>query len=158
MGNGRGGPDGTGGERKDGDGKDGSGKDGKGGSGNGGGPTPDRLKYPYTVELTGIDDADIARTARALSDLFREKDRPPATRLGLRRRMSDDREKLRRYLRSEGYYAVRIDAARFRSKSKNSPFDGKPAQGRVWRTVYRGRTVFDVDAEDARPRREHAHA
>jgi len=56
--------------------------------------------------------------------------------------------------------AVRIDAARFRSKSKNSPFDGKPAQGRVWRTVYRGRTVFDVDAEpaDPRARREPAHA
>lgn len=54
--------------------------------------------------------------------------------------------------------AVRIDAARFRSKSKNSPFDGKPAQGRVWRTVYRGRTVFDLDADEARPRREHAHA
>lgn len=54
--------------------------------------------------------------------------------------------------------AVRIDAARFRSKSKNSPFDGKPAQGRVWRTVYRGRTVFDLDADDSRPRREHAHA
>lgn len=56
--------------------------------------------------------------------------------------------------------AVRIDAARFKSKSKNSPFDGKPAQGRVWRTVYRGRTVFDLDAEstDTKPRREHAHA
>jgi dihydroorotase len=56
--------------------------------------------------------------------------------------------------------AVRIDAARFRSKSKNSPFDGKPAQGRVWRTVYRGRTVFDVDAgpADPRARREPAHA
>ncbi len=56
--------------------------------------------------------------------------------------------------------AVRIDASRFRSKSKNSPFDGKPAQGRVWRTVYRGRTVFDLDSEagDPRPRREPAHA
>lgn len=54
--------------------------------------------------------------------------------------------------------AVRIDAARFRSKSKNSPFDGKPAQGRVWRTVYRGRTVFDLDAEEPRTRREPTHA
>lgn len=54
--------------------------------------------------------------------------------------------------------AVRIDADRFRSKSKNSPFDGKPAQGRVWRTVYRGRAVFDLDADEARPRREHSHA
>jgi len=54
--------------------------------------------------------------------------------------------------------AVRIDADRFRSKSKNSPFDGKPAQGRVWRTVYRGRTVFDLEAEEPRTRREPAHA
>ncbi|EDP66025.1 Dihydroorotase and related cyclic amidohydrolase [alpha proteobacterium BAL199] len=56
--------------------------------------------------------------------------------------------------------AVRIDASKFRSKSKNSPFDGKPAQGRVWRTVYRGRTVFDLDTEASGPRsrRESAHA
>ena len=37
----------------------------------------------------------------------------------------------------------RIDAARFRSKSKNSPFDGRPAQGRAVRTVVGGRTVFE---------------
>ena len=56
--------------------------------------------------------------------------------------------------------AVRIDASKFLSKSKNSPFDGKPAQGRVWRTVYRGRTVFDLDTEASGPRsrRESAHA
>lgn len=54
--------------------------------------------------------------------------------------------------------AVRIDADRFRSKSKNSPFDGKPAQGRVWRTVYRGRTVFELDAGEPQNRREPAHA
>ena len=59
----------------------------------------------------------------------------------------------------KGAVAVLI-AARFRSKSKNSPFDGKPAQGRVWRTVYRGRTVFDLDADTSGPRsrRETAHA
>ena len=32
----------------------------------------------------------------------------------------------------------------FKSKSKNSPFDGRPVQGRVLRTVIDGRTVFDV--------------
>jgi dihydroorotase len=31
---------------------------------------------------------------------------------------------------------------RFRSKSKNSPFDGRPVQGMVMRTVIDGRTVF----------------
>jgi dihydroorotase len=33
---------------------------------------------------------------------------------------------------------------KFRSKSKNSPFDGRPVQGRVLRTVVDGRTVFKV--------------
>ncbi|HYM32130.1 MAG TPA: dihydroorotase [Candidatus Cybelea sp.] len=37
----------------------------------------------------------------------------------------------------------RIDERKFRSKSKNSPFDGRPVQGRVERTVVGGATVFD---------------
>ena len=37
----------------------------------------------------------------------------------------------------------RIDENRFRSKSKNSPFDGRPVQGRVWRTVVAGDCVYD---------------
>ena len=36
---------------------------------------------------------------------------------------------------------IRVDS--FRSKSKNSPFDGRVVQGRVLRTVVGGRTVFD---------------
>jgi dihydroorotase len=39
----------------------------------------------------------------------------------------------------------KIDADRFLSKSKNSPFDGRPVQGRVLRTVIDGRTVFELD-------------
>ena len=35
----------------------------------------------------------------------------------------------------------RIEVDRFRSKSKNSPFDERPVQGRVSRTVVDGRTV-----------------
>ncbi len=38
--------------------------------------------------------------------------------------------------------AWQVDAAKLRSKSKNSPFDGRPVQGRVLRTVVDGRTVF----------------
>lgn len=38
----------------------------------------------------------------------------------------------------------------FRSKSKNTPFDGRPVQGKVIRTVIDGRTVFEADS--------HAHA
>ena len=41
--------------------------------------------------------------------------------------------------------AYKIDAAKFRSKSKNSPFDERPVQGRVLRTVVDGRTVFAAE-------------
>ncbi len=37
----------------------------------------------------------------------------------------------------------RIAEKEFRSKSKNSPFDGRPVQGRALLTVVRGRTVFE---------------
>ncbi len=39
-----------------------------------------------------------------------------------------------------------VDPDRFRSKSKNSPFDGRPVQGKVLRTVVDGRAVFVADA------------
>lgn len=42
----------------------------------------------------------------------------------------------------------RIDVAKFRSKSKNSPYDTRPVQGAVLKTVVDGRVVFS--AEDAR--------
>jgi dihydroorotase len=42
---------------------------------------------------------------------------------------------------NEGWKVI---ADRFKSKSKNSPFDGRPVQGRVLRTVIDGRTVFDA--------------
>jgi dihydroorotase len=38
--------------------------------------------------------------------------------------------------------AWRVDPEQFHSKSKNSPFDGRPLQGTVSRTVIDGRTVF----------------
>ena len=38
-----------------------------------------------------------------------------------------------------------IDTERFRSKSKNAPFDGRPVQGRVEQTVVDGRTIFVRD-------------
>lgn len=39
----------------------------------------------------------------------------------------------------------RIQETGFRSKSKNSPFDGRPVQGRVLRTVVGGRPVFQTE-------------
>ncbi len=38
-----------------------------------------------------------------------------------------------------------IDPDRFRSKSKNSPFDNHPVQGKVLRTVVDGRTIFAAE-------------
>jgi dihydroorotase len=38
----------------------------------------------------------------------------------------------------------KVIADAFKSKSKNSPFDGRPVQGRVMRTVIDGRAVYDV--------------
>jgi dihydroorotase len=38
----------------------------------------------------------------------------------------------------------KVIADAFKSKSKNSPFDGRPVQGRVLRTVIDGRAVYDV--------------
>ena len=39
----------------------------------------------------------------------------------------------------------RIEVDNFHSKSKNSPFDGRPVQGRVIRTVVGGRCVYRRD-------------
>jgi dihydroorotase len=39
----------------------------------------------------------------------------------------------------------KIDEKQFRSKSKNSPFDGRPVQGMAVRTIVGGRTVFEVE-------------
>ena len=38
----------------------------------------------------------------------------------------------------------RIDVAAFAGKSKNSPFDGRPVQGKVLRTVVAGATVYEA--------------
>lgn len=40
----------------------------------------------------------------------------------------------------------RIDVDKFRSKSKNSPYDGRPVQGGALRTFVGGRTVFTREA------------
>lgn len=39
----------------------------------------------------------------------------------------------------------RIDVATLRSKCKNAPYDGRPVQGKVKRTVIGGRTVFGLE-------------
>ena len=41
----------------------------------------------------------------------------------------------------------RIDVANFKSKSKNSPYDGRPVQGAVLQTFVDGRLVFAAGGE-----------
>jgi dihydroorotase len=41
----------------------------------------------------------------------------------------------------------RIDVAKFRSKSKNSPYDGRPVQGAVLKTFVDGRLVYNAEGE-----------
>jgi dihydroorotase len=43
----------------------------------------------------------------------------------------------------------RIDVSKFRSKSKNSPYDGRPVEGIVLKTFVDGRTVFALEGERA---------
>jgi dihydroorotase len=43
----------------------------------------------------------------------------------------------------------RIDPEAFHSKSKNSPFEGRPTQGKVLRTVVDGRTIFEAETAGA---------
>jgi dihydroorotase len=43
----------------------------------------------------------------------------------------------------------KVIADAFKSKSKNSPFDGRPVQGRVLRTVVDGRVLFDTLNDEA---------
>ena len=38
-----------------------------------------------------------------------------------------------------------IDVSRFKSKSKNSPFENRPVQGRPLRTIVDGRTVWQAE-------------
>ena len=40
----------------------------------------------------------------------------------------------------------RIEEDGFRSKSKNTPFDGRPVQGRVLETLVNGRSVYKLAA------------
>ncbi|MGE3332686.1 MAG: dihydroorotase family protein [Rhodospirillaceae bacterium] len=52
----------------------------------------------------------------------------------------------------------KVIADAFKSKSKNSPFDGRPVQGRVLRTVIDGRAVYDVLGAAQAPARRAAKA
>ena len=42
----------------------------------------------------------------------------------------------------------RIDEDKFHSKSRNTPYHGRPVQGRVWRTIVDGKVVYSDPEEE----------
>jgi len=70
-------------------------------------------KIAYETRIEGVAQKRVRTLLRQTSQLVTLTEQPPATVAGLRRRANDDRDRLRRALRSEGFYsaavAVRID-------------------------------------------------
>ena len=64
---------------------------------------------PYEVEIRGVEDRTLRELLQEVSETRRLIDRPPPSLTRLRRRAEDDRARLQRALRSEGYYGATID-------------------------------------------------
>lgn len=67
-------------------------------------------RVPYTVAFEGLPGKDVDTLVRAGSQLLRLKDSPPASVLGLRRRLRADERRVEEVLKSQGYYGARITA------------------------------------------------
>lgn len=65
------------------------------------------VTVPYTVEFVGLPSKAMTDRVRAGSQLVRLKESPPASVLGLRRRVRADVQRINEVLRSEGYYGAR---------------------------------------------------
>lgn len=64
----------------------------------------------YEVEITGLkDDSDLKDKVEDLSKLVADKSDPPHSIFVLEDRINEDRERIRKFLRSEGYYAGKVD-------------------------------------------------
>jgi len=63
----------------------------------------------YTTRLTGIEDDALRSLLTASMQLLVLQDRPPPSLAALRRRAEDDRERLQKALRSEGFYDAAVD-------------------------------------------------
>ena len=70
-----------------------------------------RAEMPYKVEITGIDDNQVARDVDASSQLVKLKNRPPASAAALRRRADDDMPRLKQVVESAGYRAATVGYA-----------------------------------------------
>jgi translocation and assembly module TamA len=64
---------------------------------------------PYQVAIEGVEDEALRELLNEVSETRRLIDRPPPSLTRLRRRAEDDRARLQRALRSEGYYDATIE-------------------------------------------------
>jgi translocation and assembly module TamA len=64
---------------------------------------------PYQVAIEGVEDEPLRALLNEIAETRRLIDRPPPSLTRLRRRAEDDRARLQRALRSEGYYDATID-------------------------------------------------
>ncbi len=67
------------------------------------------FEVPYQLSIEGVADATLRELLNEVSETRRLIDRPPPSLTRLRRRAEDDRVRLDRALRSQGYYAAQID-------------------------------------------------
>ena len=73
------------------------------------------IQFKYSVEIQGAPDSRTQSLLREVSQLRALRERPPATRLGLNRRIRADEARFRDVMRSEGYYGARIFSVQERS-------------------------------------------
>jgi translocation and assembly module TamA len=64
--------------------------------------------WDYRADIVGVEDKALLGLLEAASQLKASETRPPDTLAGLRRRAKGDLERLRKALRSEGYYGVEV--------------------------------------------------
>jgi translocation and assembly module TamA len=70
-----------------------------------------QAQVTYEPAIEGVSDGGLASLLESVSELFRLREEPPDTVLGLRRRAEGDVERLTEALRAEGYYAGVVKAA-----------------------------------------------
>lgn len=69
---------------------------------------PEDSGISYATEITGIEDESLLERLEAASQLVGLQDRPPPTLVALERRVRSDLDRLKKVLRSEGYYGERL--------------------------------------------------
>jgi translocation and assembly module TamA len=67
------------------------------------------LLWSYEVDFQGVEDPEILQLVQSTSQLFKLRDSPPATLLGLKRRAEGDMKNIIQALHSRAYYDAKVD-------------------------------------------------